>query len=80
MEGKAYAIVSPKNSSSVRDVYLPPETIDLLLRLPQNGPFVFGSNDPISERTVQNRFTKYIAESGVQKSAFTTFAIPALRF
>lgn len=67
VEGKAYAIVSPKNSSSVRDVYLPPETIDLLLRLPQNGPFVFGSNDPISERTVQNRFTKYIAESGVQK-------------
>lgn len=68
--GKAYAITTPKNASSNREVDIPKSLCDLLTTLKssqETHTFVFGDDRPFAERTIDRRFSTAIQLSGVPK-------------
>lgn len=68
--GKAYAITTPKNASSNREVDIPESLCNLLSELKEQqeeSNFVFGGEKPFAERTIDRRFASAIELSGVPK-------------
>lgn len=67
VRGAVYKIEStPKTSSSIRTIKLPTNVIEALKTLDFDTKFVFGDEDPIPERTLANRFSKYYALARVE--------------
>ena len=56
---------SPKSESSKRTIPLTAEIMELLARLNQNCPYVFGGDKPLEPRTMQYRFKKLLKENDV---------------
>lgn len=69
----AYAVTTPKNRSSVRDVAIPQSLADDLaawhdsLDKRDDNLFVFGGEDPFTDRTIDRRLADWCAQSGVKK-------------
>lgn len=65
-----FAITTPKNSSSDREVDIPESLCKLLKILKESqetGTFVFGDNKPFAERTIDRRFATACDLAGVPK-------------
>lgn len=56
---------APKSEGSKRTIPLTAEIVELLARLNQNCPYVFGGNKPLEPRTMQYRFKKLLKEVDV---------------
>lgn len=70
-DGGAYAVTTPKNTSSVRTVDLPSSLVSALLShrsgSPDDARFIFGCDCPPAEKTVTRAFDKAIAAAGVPR-------------
>ena len=70
VSNEVYAITTPKNSSSNREVDIPESLCKALSELKQSqstGRFVFGDERPFAERTIDRRFAAACELSGVPK-------------
>ena len=56
---------APKSEGSKRTIPLGAEIIELLARLNQSRPYVFGGDKPLEPRTMQYRFKKLLKEADV---------------
>lgn len=70
-DGGAYAVTTPKNTSSVRTVDFPSSLVSALLShrsgSPDDARFIFGCDRPLAEKTVTRAFDKAIAAAGVPR-------------
>lgn len=56
---------APKSEGSKRTIPLGAEIIELLARLNQSRPYVFGGDKPLEPRTMQYRFKKLLKETAI---------------
>lgn len=61
---------APKSDSSRRTIPLTAEIINLLSRLTENQPYVFGGSKPLEPRTMQYRYKKLLKEVNVDDRNF----------
>lgn len=68
VDGRAYAITSPKNMASNRIIDLPRSIMDDLIALtPRDSNFLFGGDKPLADNTVNRRFRQWAEMSGVKR-------------
>lgn len=71
VQGAKYAVTSPKNTSSIRTVDIPPSLVEALASYRQNRPadatYIFGDYRPLPEQTVTRAFNIWIAKAGVPR-------------
>lgn len=68
-----YAVTTPKNNASIRDVSIPQTLADDLrawrdgMDEQDDGKFIFGGDDPFTDRSTDRRFAEWCKQSGVKK-------------
>lgn len=68
VEGRPYAITTPKNEASNRLIDLPPQFIKELLSLnTKDVPFLFGGEGPLADNTVSRRFHKWRERAALKR-------------
>lgn len=67
--GAPWKVVSPKNLSSNRTIYMPPQIIKSMVALFEHfhGEFIFCGDRPIPSTTLDRQFAKYCDLAGVKK-------------